>query len=82
MTETLLQKALVIMGSLIQDIVKWHSALVTDWSDLFAEDLVTGNLQLLHIWFFMFLFSGLDASQPCYVTTFTAVFRQTVAAHF
>lgn len=43
--------------------------------DLLAKDLVTGNLQLLHIWFFTSFCSGLEASQQYYITAFKAVFK-------
>lgn len=82
MTETHSQEACVTMGSLIQDTEKWQPALLTDWLDLFAKNLVTGNLQPLHICFFLSFCSGLEASQPCYVTTSTAVFKPTAAAKF
>lgn len=80
MTVTHLQEAPLTVGSLIQDTENWQAALLTDWLDLFAKNLVTGNLQLLHICFFMSFCSGLDASQRGYVTTLTAVFKQTAAA--
>lgn len=70
MTETHSQEARVTMGSLIQDTEKWQPALLPDWLDLFAKNLVTGNLQPLHICFFLSFCSGLEASQPLLCNNF------------
>lgn len=65
---TCIHRDMLTVGSLIQTTETWHPFLLTDWLDVFAKNLVMGNLQILHIWFFMSFGSGLETSQQFYVT--------------